>query len=454
MSLFQQTLIEWRKLFRLGAPILIAQLAQMANSFVDTVMAGNASSHDLAGVGIGVSLWVPLSLFFVGVLGALQPIISQHMGAKNSHKVIPVAWQGIYLAAFGSVLMMLLLWNAMPLISLFNPDDKTATIVEGYLRAFVWGMPALALLTALRGFTDGMGHTWVFMVFSLFGTLCNIPLNYALIYGKWGFPELGGIGCGWATTGANIAALVMFVAYLAWGKAYQQHRLFSQIAGPSKVLIKAILKLGIPIGITLFVEVSMFCAVALFITPLGAHTVAAHQIVLNATSMAFMVPLSLGMAVMLRVSYLMGEGSYTKANLVARSSILLALMIAMLNAPILYFGRHAIAAFYTQEVVVITTAAVLFMFAAIFQLVDVIQVTAVNALRGYKDTALPMWIVVFSFWGVCLPLGYVLTYTTVLTNEAMGASGYWLALTVGLAIAAVLLTVRLFYFRGTIKNTE
>ena len=438
-------LSEWRQLARLGGPILVAQMAQMANSFVDTVMAGNASSFDLAAVGMGVSIWVPISLFFVGVLGALQPIISHHRGAGELSKVMPVTWQGIYLAVLGSAAMMFILWNAMVVIELFQPDEKTAFIVEGYLKAFTWGVPALALLTALRGLTDGMGHTWVFMAFSLLGTLCNIPLNYALIYGKWGMPELGGIGCGWATTGANAIALLAMLIYLLRSRAYAQLNVFRQRALPSARLMRDILKLGIPIGVTLFVEVSMFCAIALFLAPLGAQTVAAHQIVLNATSMAFMVPLSLGMAVMLRVSYLIGNGEVPRARLVARSSLLLALMVAFVNAPILLLGRETIAHFYTSETLVIGIAVKLFLYAAVFQLVDVIQVTAINALRGYKDTTLPMWIIVLAFWGVCLPLGYMLAYTDWIL-PALGAAGYWLALTVGLALAAVLLTYRLMRY--------
>ncbi len=446
MSLIQQTLHEWRALLRLGAPILVAQLAQMANGFVDTVMAGNASSFDLAAVGIGVSFWVPLSLFFMGVLGALQPIIAEHNGAKRFDRIVPVAWQGIYIALIGSLGVMLLLWNVMPLVELFKADAKTAAIVEGYLQAFVWGVPALLLLTALRGFTDGMGHTKVFMVVSLLGTLCNIPLNYILIYGKFGMPELGGIGCGWATTGANMLALASMLVYLHWGKANKNIPFFSVIHKPSVILIRRILKLGLPIGVTLFVEVSMFCAIAIFLMPLGAQTVAAHQIVLNATSMAFMVPLSLGMAVLLRVSFLVGEQTLGRARLVARSSLLLALAIACINVPILFFGRELLANMYTQEPEVIAIATQLLKLAAIFQLVDVLQVVAVNGLRGYQDTALPMWIIVLAFWGVCLPLGYVLAYTNIIV-PATGAQGYWIALTVGLAIAAILLIWRLFVFK-------
>jgi MATE family multidrug resistance protein len=451
MSLVRRTLYEWRALARLGGPILVAQLAQMANGFVDTIMAGNASFYDLAAVGIGVSFWVPLSLFFVGVLGALQPIISQHQGARESSQILPVAWQGIYLSLVGSIVMVILLWNVMPVVDIFKPDAKTASIVEGYLKAFIWGVPALLMLSALRGFTDGMGHTWVFMAFSLFGAACNIPLNYIFIYGKLGIPAMGGVGCGWATTGANMCALTAMVVYLMWGKQFIAFRLFSAFVKPNYDLIAKLLRLGLPIGVTLFVEVSMFCAIALFLTPLGAQTVAAHQMVLNTTSITFMVPLSLGMAVLLRVSYLVGDKSFSEARLVARSAILLALVMACISAPFLYFGRNIIANLYSDDVGVLAIASELFKLAAFFQLVDVIQVVAVNALRGYKDTTLPMLIVVLAFWGVCLPLGYILAYTDILLSTfgipALGAAGYWLALTAGLAVTASLLTWRLMVFK-------
>lgn len=446
-SLIQQTLTEWRALIRLGGPILIAQMAQMANGFVDTIMAGNASAYDLAAVGIGVSFWVPLSLFFVGVLGALQPMISQHFGARQIPLIAPIAWQGIYIALAGSLGMIAILVSVMPVIELFKPEPETAFIVEGYLKAFVWGVPFLLLLTALRGFTDGVGHTWVFMAFSLLSTLCNIPLNYIFIYGKLGFPAMGGVGCGWATSLSNLIALVAMVIYLSRSVDYKPFAFFSHIASGQWLLIRQVLRLGLPIGFTLFVEVSMFCAIALFLAPLGAQTVAAHQMVLNATSMAFMVPLSLGMAVLLRVSFLVGEQTYEKAQLVAKSSLVFALLIACVNAPLLFFGREFIASIYTNEPSVVHIATQLFMLAAVFQIVDVLQVVAVNALRGYKDTTIPMWIILLAFWGICLPMGYILAYTDWLISPAMGAQGYWVALTLGLAIAAVLLSWRLLTFK-------
>lgn len=450
LSLVQRTLVEWKQLALLGMPILIAQLAQMANGVIDTVMAGHASAEDLAGVGIGTSIWVPVLLFFVGVLGALQPIISGHMGAGDVRKIMPTTWQGIYIALVAMVFMILLLVNVQPLLAILKLDATTTTIADGYLKAFSWGVPALLLLIALRGLTDGLGHTRVIMVFSLISTLLNLPLNYIFIYGfdfiAFQLQAMGGIGCGWATSISNWVATIALIIYLNRSRTYKNFHLIGDWVAVNKQEIKSLLALGLPIGFTLFIEVSMFCMIALFLAPLGATTVAGHQIVLNATSVFFMLPLSLGMALTLRVSFLVGAKDHSEARLLARSSLLLAIGISCINAPILFFGRDYLASLYTSDPAVLKVAAQLFMLAAFFQIVDVIQVTMINVQRGYKDTKIPMLIMLISFWGICLPLGYVLTFEDWL-GAPMGAPGFWTALIAGLSCAALLLTLRMYRFK-------
>lgn len=436
---------EWKTLFALGGPILVAQLAQMANGVIDTVMAGHASAEDLAGVGIGAGLWVPLLLFFIGTLNALQPTISGLRGAGSLERIVAITWQGIYIAAAGAVVMILLLANTQPLLELLGLEARTAAIASGYLYAFAWGIPALLLLNALRGLTDGLGYTRVIMAFSLLSTALNLPLNYIFIYGKLGLPAFGGIGCGWATSLANGIAVLAMLVYLNRSRVFAQFHLLRGWVAPQWQEIKRLLRLGLPIGFTMFVEVSMFAVIALFLAPLGPQVVAGHQIVLNMTSVIFMVPLSLGMALTLRVSFLVGAELPARARLLARSALLLALVIAAVYVPVILWSRHLVVTFYTDDVQVQLVAAHLFMFAAFFQVADVIQVTAINALRGYRDTRIPMLIILLSFWGVALPLGYLLTFTDTF-GEVMGASGFWMALIVGLAVAGVLLTWRLFRF--------
>ncbi|MEN0037632.1 MAG: MATE family efflux transporter [Cellvibrio sp.] len=452
-SLVVRTFHEWKQLAILGAPVLVAQLAQMANGVVDTMMAGHASAKDLAGVGIGTSLWVPILLFFTGTLNALQPIISGHRGAEQWNRIMPATWQGLYIAGVASLLMILVLINLEPVLRLLQLDDETTAIAQGYLDAFSWGVPALLLLNALRGLTDGLGRTRVIMVFFLISAIINLPLNYLFIYGftfaGLTLDPMGGIGCGWATSIANWIAALALLLYLNRSQHYKAFHLIGDWAKPVWSEIHAILKVGLPIGFTMFVEVSMFCMIALFLAPLGATTVAAHQIVLNAISLCFMVPLSLGMALTLRVSFLVGAKDHDEARLLARSSLLLGLFIACINAPILFFGRDFIASLYTSDIEVQKIAAQLLVLGAIFQIADIIQVTMINVLRGYKDTKIPMLIMLLSFWGICLPLGYVLTFEDWIIDP-VGAPGFWTALIFGLTCAAIMLTIRMFRFKAPI----
>lgn len=449
--LIQRTLSEWHTLSVLGGPILIAQVAQMANGVIDTIMAGHASAEDLAAVGIGSSLWMPVFLFFMGLLGALQPIISGYNGARTLDKIMPTTWQGLYIAAGGSLIMIMLLTNVFPVLDLLQLEINTALITQGYLDAFAWGIPFMLVMMSLRGLTDGLGHTRVIMAFSVLGTLINLPLNYIFIYGKLGLPAMGGVGCGWATSLSNAAAALALIAYLNKSQVYRRFHLLADWVKPDKAGVMEVLRLGVPIGFTIFVEASLFSVIALFLAPLGPVVVAGHQIALNVVSLLFMLPLSIGMALTLRVSFLMGAGAPDTARLIARSSLILSAAVALVFAILLFIFTEGIAALYTSDPDVQSVTIRLLVFAAIFQIADVIQVTCISALRGYKDTRIPMFIMLFSFWGVGLSLGWMLTFTDWLV-PAMGAAGFWIGLTCGLASASVLLGTRLFLFRPAALN--
>jgi MATE family multidrug resistance protein len=413
---------------------------------IDTVLAGHYAARDLAAVAIGNSFWMPLFLFFVGILSALQPTISGHRGAKTLERITPVIWQGLYIALICSVLMVAFLRHLEPALVWLKLDSATANVTQGYLNGFAWGVPAMLLIVALRGLTDGLGHTRVMMGVALLSNLINLPFNYIFIYGKLGLPALGGAGCGWATSCANWIAASALLWYLHNGKDFGHFSLLKNRVRPHWHEIGHLLKLGIPIGFTLFFEVSMFTVIALFLAPLGPVVVAGHQLVLNAVSLMFMVPLSLGMALTLRVSFLIGAGQQHIAQKLAHSSLLLALCIAMFNVPLLVFGKQWIAALYSGDADVQSVAVQLLQLAAIFQIADVLQVTAISALRGYRDTRIPMLVILLSFWGIGLPLGYVLTFTDWITAP-LGAPGFWLALIACIGTACVLLLTRLFRYR-------
>ncbi len=446
-SLFQRVQSEWITLARLGTPILIAQLAYMANGVIDTLMSGRASAEDLTGVAIGTSIWMPIFLLVLGILNAQQPLISGYNGAKKDEQIMPVVWHGIYIALFASLVAIFVLSQLGPLLELLELEAKPAQITMGYLFAFSWGIPAIFLLLSLRGLTDGLGYTKIIMVFTLISVVINTPLNYIFIFGKFGFPALGGVGCGWATTISNWIGLFALIFYLHRAAAFKQFHIWSHRMLPIKQQMLTLLRLGVPIGFTIFVEATMFSVITLLLAPLGTFIIAGHQIAYNIISVLFMVPLSLGIAIMLRTSFLIGAEQPDTARLVARSSILLAMIIAFSFALLLMTNRETFTGFYSTNPEVLDIAVHLLWFGAIFQMVDVIQVNCIHALRGYKDTRIPMYIMLISFWIIGLPVGYILTFKDWIV-PAMGAEGFWIGLIAGLSHAAIWLSLRLFWVSG------
>ncbi len=436
---------EWSTLLKLGAPILVGQLAQMSNGVIDTVMAGRASADDLTGVAIGNSLWVPMFLFMIGILNATQPMISGHRGAKEFNKIMPVTWNAIYIGLASAVIAIFTLIYIDPIFSLIGLEENAARICNGYLEAFVWGIPAIMVLVSLRGLTDGLGFTKIFMVFSILTACINAPLNYIFIFGKFGISPMGGIGCGWATAISNWIALILALLYVHDSPKFKDYHLWEHRNWPNRNSILGILKLGIPIGFTIFVESTMFSVIALLLASLGTDIVAGHQIALNVVSVLFMVPLSIGAALTLRISYLMGAKNPDSARLVARSSIILVLCIAFSYAAILFVFAEPIAKIYTTELAVIAVATTLLSYGAMFQIADVLQVVCISALRGYKDTRIPMYIMVSSFWGIGVPLGYILAFKDWLV-EPLGAPGFWIGMIASLCHAAFWLLIRLFLY--------
>lgn len=443
-SLIQRIKFEWLTLARLGLPILIAQIAQIANAVIDTLMAGHASANDLTGVAIGNSLWLPIFLFILGVLNAQQPLISGFKGAKLFERIMPVAWHGIYFALLSASVAALILNNLDFLLILLKLEPVPASITSGYLFAFSWGFPAALMIISLRGLTDGLGYTRIIMMFTLLSTAINIPLNYILIFGKFGMPAMGGIGCGWATSISNWIALCALLIYLHRAAAFKRFHIWSHRIWPNKFNTIELLQLGLPIGFTLFVEAIMFSIIALLIAPLGTEVVAGHQIALNVVSVMFMLPLSLGMALTLRISFLIGANQPDTARLVARSSMIFVLIIALSFALLLLLNKEAVAGLYSTEKSVIDVAIHLLFFGALFQIADVLQVNCISALRGFKDTRIPMYIMLFSFWVIGIPIGYVLAFEDWLIPN-MGAAGFWLGITIGLSHAAFWLLIRLFW---------
>ncbi len=434
---------ELRAQLALALPILGGQLAQTANGFVDTIMAGRVSAVDLAAVAVGASIWVPAYLFMTGVLMSATPVISRHLGARSHDRVNPLAQQSLWLAVGLGLLMALALRSMAPVLQWLDVDAQLQPLVIGYLDALSWGMPGVALFLSLRSYTEAMSHTRPVLLISVAGLLINIPANYALIYGKFGMPALGGVGCGWATSLVMWAMAALMALYVARHRSYDDARLTMRERHFEFGTIVYFLRLGLPVGLTIFFEASIFAIIALLISSLGPTVVAGHQIALNFASLLFMIPLSLALAVTVRVGLARGANDPMQVRMAVNTAMLMTLVVGANGALLLLLFHAYVPLIYTSNTAVQQLASQLLLFAALYQISDAWQVTANGALRGYEDTAVPMVITLLAYWGVGLPVGYVLGLTDLL-RPAMGPYGFWIGLLVGLTLAAILLSVRLW----------
>lgn len=433
---------ELRAQLALALPILGGQLAQTANGFVDTLMAGRVSPVDLAAVAVGASIWVPAYLFMTGVLMSATPILSRTLGAQSFSRVNPLTQQGLLLALGLGLLMMALLRSMAPVLAWMDVDAALQPLVIGYLDALSWGMPAMALFLSLRSYTEALSHTRPVLLISVAGLLINIPSNAIFIYGLFGVPAMGGVGCGWATSLVMWMMAAMMAVYVARHPVYDDARLSLRQRFFEPATILYMLRIGLPVGLSIFFEVSIFAIIALLISSLGAITVAGHQIALNFTSLIFMLPLSLALAVTVRVGLARGRNNPDAAHLAINTALIITLAIGISAAVLLLLLRHHVPMLYTPDKEVRDLAARLLLFAALYQVSDAWQVTVNGALRGYEDTAVPMLLTLIAYWGIGLPVGYVLGLTDLL-RPAMGPDGFWIGLISGLTAAAIMLTLRL-----------
>lgn len=465
-SLVMRSRNETASLMALTLPICGAQLAQSGMGATDVIMAGRASATDLAAVSVGSSLWMPLMLFMTGTLMGLTPIVGQLLGAKRTQGIRPYLHQALWLGLVLGMMTASLLWFAvMPIFELMDVPPSVAELATGYLAAVAFGMPGVAFYQALRAFSDGMNHTRPSLWISLVGLGINIPSNYLLIYGGPGLvdllgpgvpdflqsiPAMGAVGCGIATALSMWAMCISMVLYSRVSRAYAPVALWHAISWPRRDMLKELLHVGLPIGVAIFVEVTLFTLIALFIASLGEITVAAHQVALNITSILFMLPLSLAMALTVRVSNTLGGGQSMRAGFVAWNGLVVCLLIALLNDLFLWLAAGPIVSLYTHNPEVQAMAMSLIYLAMLYQVSDALQVNMAGALRGYKDTRIIMAITLTSYWLVGLGGGHLLGHEGVPGLLApLGVHGYWIGLIAGLTVAAILLGWRLWHISKT-----
>ena len=432
--------VEAHALWRLTWPILIGQLATMGMSVVEVAMAGHVSAQALAGVSLGTSIWIMVIITLIGITLAVNPVVSHYVGAKNFAAVPPVVRQALWKALGLGMIAMVVSNFASLVFSHMNLEPPVRDLSRDFVQITSLALPAFALHRVLYGYSASLGQTKPLMVTALLTLLLNVLVNWLLVFGNLGFAPLGGLGCAWATVVCvwfNLGALLW---WMRRAPAYRATWPFDRFEWPDWPQIRGLLALGLPIGVTYFAEVSAFSLIALMVAKFGSTEVAAHQIALNFSSLVFMVPLSLGMALLTRVSQALGAADPVAARFRAWVGVAIALVFAVVSAALMAIFNQHIAAAYTSDAAVAALATQLLFVAAIFQLSDATQVAASSAIRGYKITRAPMVIHLMAFWVVSLPLGYALGIAPQgwpgVPAEPWGARGFWVALVVGLTIAA------------------
>jgi MATE family multidrug resistance protein len=422
---------------RLALPLICAQLAAMGSNVVDAVLAGHVSAHVLGAVAVGASIWSLAIVTGIGMMMAVPPSVAQLDGAGRHPDVGAVFRQALWLALGMGVVLWFAVRHAAPLIELIGVTPSLRHDVQRFLFAISWGAPALTSYFALRGLSEGLSLTRPSMYFSLGGLLVLVPLGYVLMFGKLGIPPQGAHGCGMATALALWLEAGGFGIYVWRHRNYRGLHLFDRFEWPDLRRIGALVHIGLPMAVTLLAEAGLFVAAALIISTLGEEVVASHQVAINIASLFFMIPLGLAMAITVRVGNAVGRGDERGVRYAGFCGIGLTLVTQLLSAGLMLSFPHYIAALYTRDPGVIALAAQLIVLAGLFQFSDGIQVASNGALRGLKDTRVPMAITLFAYWIVGMPVGWWLGF-----HHDMGARGMWMGLIAGLSVAAVMLFTR------------
>ncbi|WP_104470093.1 MATE family efflux transporter [Acinetobacter indicus] len=420
-------------------PILVTQFAQAGLGLIDTIMAGQFSPTDLAAIAVGVGLWLPVMLLFSGIMIATTPLVAEANGARTPEKIAIIARQSLWVAFILGWIACLILQLAPLLLPLLGVPESLQPKAGLFLHAIGFGMPAVTMYAALRGYSEALGYPRPVTVISLLALVVLVPLNLIFMYGLGPLPELGSAGCGFATAILQWLMFITLALYISKSSAYQSTQIFTRWEPIDRYWMKRILMLGLPIGLAIFFEVSIFSTAAIVISPLGETLVAAHQIAMSVTSQLFMIPMSLAIALTIRIGTYYGEKNWAAMRRVQYLGLITATLLAFMTMSFMWLFRPEIISIYTSDVDVAQVAMYLLLFAIAYQLMDAWQISAAGCLRGMQDTKGPMWITMLAYWVIAFPVGVYFS-----RFGSMGAAGVWVGLIVGLSVACVLLLIRLY----------
>ncbi len=445
------TKVEAKEYLKLALPMFFTQLASHATGVIAALMTGNYSTLHQAAVATGNMLFWPAFLGIGGTLFIVTSFVAQSFGADKKDQIGPIVKQSFWLTIPMIFLFVLYVVNTNFLLDILGTPDEVKKITSDYMIGLMLGAPALFLVQPLRSLCEGMKKPLPISYINGFMVIINALINYLLIFGKFGFPELGARGCGIAFVISSWTSLAMLLIYVKYSSYFKEINIFERLELPDWKRIFEILKLGVPIGGTLFIEIAVFSGAGLILSGLGAKAIAAHSIAMQVTTVTFMLPLSIGLAANVRVGNLVGSGNMALARFSSFYAMFFALFLAVINTYVLIEFGSSMATYFNPDKEIVAVAASLLIIAGIFQIADGLNFSGVGALRGYKDTQILFFFMLFSYWFVGMPVGYLLSMTDTIV-PSMGPQGMWIGLTIGLFFSATLVIARVNYTTGIGRN--
>lgn len=429
-----------KKLLSVMIPILVAQVSTAGVTFINTTMAGHAGADDLAGVSVGAGLFYPLLASIIGLLMAGTPLMAQLIGRKERESLPFIVRSGMVIG--------LSVWALFTAAYFFFIDDLLASlaleaavehIARYYLMTMIGVVFFLALMIPLRCLTDTAGSTSISMKLFLMAPVINGIFNYLFIYGHGGMPALGGIGAGLATMMTYGFLLGLFLLVVMKSKDLGGRQIFASPALRSKDL-REYLVVGVPSGLSIFMEMSLFSLIIVFLSRYGTDALAAYQIADNFASLVYMLPVSCSMALTILIATAVGAGDMTLARRYKKAGFVVAMAGAMMTASFTVLFRNSIGSVYTDDAAVALIAGQFLIYSAGWQLFDAISTPIQGILRGLKDTRISFILMVLAYWGGCFPMSLFLD-----SHTALGADSFWLGLDFGVGCSAFLMILRLLY---------
>ncbi len=434
---FQEYIPFYKRNLLLAFPIVLSQIGQVSVSLVDNMMVGHVGTTELAAAAFANSIFMIGMVFGMGLTFGLTPLVGKAFGNNDLKKTTVWLKNGIFTHLVGSFILTLLMFSVYLFLPMMGQPPEVMELARPYYLLLCVSYFPFMLFFIVKQFFEGLGNTKMAMQITLLANLVNIVVNYVFIFGKWGMPEMGLNGAGVGTLVSRIIMPILFSVYIIRNSRFKRYFILAHYQPMIKQRVLALLKIGLPIGFQLIVEVSAFGIGAIMMGWLGETPLAAHQVALGLASFTYMIALGVSQANTIRVSHQMGVKDYLSMQRASYASTHLVLVFMSFTALLFILGRNYLPLFFTSDVDVISISASLLIIAAVFQLFDGLQVIMLSTLRGMADVTTPMFIAFIAYLVIGIPASYVFAFVL-----NAGPQGVWYGYLVGLSIAGVL-----FYFR-------